>query len=160
MLGPVRWQSESPRSDWAPLPHSLPHSTLSFSFLFSPSFVSSLVLLTPVVLLILSMFFLTLSALLSVSCHDWFAHLNTCIYVYAISLQYKDVATSATRAIQNNFLDSSKQDAINVLLLGGRQRTTLDDVAYTLDLTNSMHGMLLFLYVLRLFSSDPISIYL
>ena len=50
------------------------------------------------------------------------------------------MATSATRAIQNNFLDSSKQDSINLLLLGGRQRTTLDDVAYTLDLTNSMHG--------------------
>jgi len=50
------------------------------------------------------------------------------------------VTTSATRAIQNNFLDSSKQESINLLLLGSRKRTVLDDAAYTLDLTNTMHG--------------------
>ncbi|XP_067943506.1 synaptojanin-1-like [Watersipora subatra] len=53
---------------------------------------------------------------------------------------YRDVTTSATRAIQNNFLDSSKQDAINTLLLGSTKRNVLDDVAYTLNLTNSMHA--------------------
>ena len=55
-------------------------------------------------------------------------------------MQYRDVTTSATRTIQNNFLDSSKQDAINLLLLGSKKRSVLDDVAYSLGLTNTMHG--------------------
>ncbi|XP_013387463.1 synaptojanin-1 isoform X2 [Lingula anatina] len=53
--------------------------------------------------------------------------------------KYKDAARSATRAIQNNFLDSSKQEAIDMLLLGSTMRSELADKARAFLATNDMH---------------------
>lgn len=39
--------------------------------------------------------------------------------------QAMDAARSASRAIQNNFLDSAKQDAIEMLLFGSALKTEL-----------------------------------
>ena len=54
--------------------------------------------------------------------------------------QYSDAARSATRTIQNNFLDSSKQEAIDVLLIGNTLRGELADKARALLTTRSLHG--------------------
>jgi hypothetical protein len=55
--------------------------------------------------------------------------------------QAKDAATSATRTIQNNFLDSNKQDAIDLLLFGSGRRTDLRDKALTLLDAPCMYSM-------------------
>lgn len=54
--------------------------------------------------------------------------------------QYSDAARSATRTIQNNFLDNSKQEAIDILLLGNTLRGELADKARALLTTRILHG--------------------
>uniref|UniRef100_G1QF26 phosphoinositide 5-phosphatase n=1 Tax=Myotis lucifugus TaxID=59463 RepID=G1QF26_MYOLU len=53
----------------------------------------------------------------------------------------KDGARSVTRTIQNNFFDSSKQEAIDVLLLGNTLNSDLADKARALLTTGSLRGM-------------------
>ncbi|NXD07719.1 SYNJ1 protein, partial [Nothocercus nigrocapillus] len=53
----------------------------------------------------------------------------------------KDGARSVTRTIQNNFFDSSKQEAIDVLLLGNTLNSDLADKARALLTTSSLRGM-------------------
>ena len=53
--------------------------------------------------------------------------------------QATDAARSATRTIQNNFMDSSKQEAIDILLLGNTLRSELTDKARALLTTNNLH---------------------
>ena len=48
---------------------------------------------------------------------------------------------SAGRTIQNNFLDSSKQEAIDLMLLGSGMRTHLGDKALTLLDVDGLHSM-------------------
>jgi len=55
--------------------------------------------------------------------------------------QAKDAAMSAGRTIQNNFLDSSKQEAIDLMLLGSGMRTHLGDKALTLLDVDGLHSM-------------------
>ncbi|CAH1803194.1 unnamed protein product, partial [Owenia fusiformis] len=52
----------------------------------------------------------------------------------------KDAARSATRTIQNNFMDRSKQEAIDILLLGSALNSELADKARALLSTNSLHA--------------------
>lgn len=54
--------------------------------------------------------------------------------------QYSDAARSASRTIQNNFLDNSKQEAIDILLLGNTLRGELADKARALLTTRILHG--------------------
>ncbi|KAJ8792340.1 hypothetical protein J1605_019896 [Eschrichtius robustus] len=54
----------------------------------------------------------------------------------------KDGARSVSRTIQNNFFDSSKQEAIDVLLLGNTLNSDLADKARALLTTGSLRGML------------------
>ena len=54
--------------------------------------------------------------------------------------QYTDATRSATRAIQNNFLDSSKQEAIDVLLTGSSLYGDLADKARALLSARYLHG--------------------
>lgn len=65
----------------------------------------------------------------------------------------KDGARSVTRTIQNNFFDSSKQEAIDVLLLGNTLNSDLADKARALLTTGSLRGMRTFilLYVMCIF---------
>ncbi len=58
--------------------------------------------------------------------------------------QAGDAARSATRTIQNNFMDSSKQEAIDILLLGNTLRGDLADKARALLSTSNLHGKELF----------------
>lgn len=51
-----------------------------------------------------------------------------------------DGARSAARTIQNNLLDNSKQEAIDVLLVGSTLNTELADRARTLLPYNTLHG--------------------
>ncbi|KAM4795562.1 synaptojanin-1 [Rhinophrynus dorsalis] len=51
----------------------------------------------------------------------------------------KDGARSVTRTIQNNFFDGSKQEAIDVLLLGSTLNSDLADKARALLTTGSLH---------------------
>lgn len=51
-----------------------------------------------------------------------------------------DGARSAARTIQNNLLDNSKQEAIDVLLVGSTLSTELADRARTLLPSNTLHG--------------------
>jgi len=55
-------------------------------------------------------------------------------------LQTSDAARSATRTIQNNFLDNSKQEAMDILLLGSTLRGELADKARALLTTRRMNG--------------------
>ena len=57
-----------------------------------------------------------------------------------VSLQASDAARTATRTIQNNFLDNSKQEAIDILLLGSTLRGELADKARALLTTQGMFG--------------------
>lgn len=59
----------------------------------------------------------------------------TLIYFFS-HLQASDAARSASRTIQNNFLDISKQEAMLVLLLGSNLKNDVADKARAL-LTNS-----------------------
>ncbi|XP_073440635.1 synaptojanin-1-like isoform X3 [Dendrobates tinctorius] len=52
----------------------------------------------------------------------------------------KDGARSVTRTIQNNFFDGSKQEAIDVLLLGNTLNSDLADKARALLTTGSLHA--------------------
>ncbi|XP_069492447.1 synaptojanin-1 [Ambystoma mexicanum] len=52
----------------------------------------------------------------------------------------KDGARSVTRTIQSNFFDSSKQEAIDVLLLGNTLNSDLADKARALLRTGSLHA--------------------
>ena len=52
----------------------------------------------------------------------------------------KDGARSVSRTIQNNFFDSSKQEAIDVLLLGNTLNSDLADKARALLTTGSLRG--------------------
>ncbi|XP_078514530.1 synaptojanin-1 isoform X3 [Lissotriton helveticus] len=52
----------------------------------------------------------------------------------------KDGARSVTRTIQNNFFDSSKQEAIDVLLLGNTLNSDLADKARALLTTGCLHA--------------------
>ena len=54
-----------------------------------------------------------------------------------------DAARSATRTIQNNFLDSTKQEAMDILLLGSNQRSELADKARAFLSATSLHCKLL-----------------
>ncbi|XP_069133360.1 synaptojanin-1-like isoform X2 [Argopecten irradians] len=54
--------------------------------------------------------------------------------------KYSDAARSATRTIQNNFLDSSKQEAMDMLLIGSSLRGDLADKVRALLTTRSLHG--------------------
>ncbi|NXF01320.1 SYNJ1 protein, partial [Smithornis capensis] len=56
----------------------------------------------------------------------------------------KDGARSVTRTIQNNFFDSSKQEAIDVLLLGNTLNSDLADKARALLTTSSLRGIIMF----------------
>lgn len=56
------------------------------------------------------------------------------------TFQYSDAARSASRTIQNNFLDNSKQEAIDILLLGNTLRGELADKARALLTTRILHG--------------------
>lgn len=51
-----------------------------------------------------------------------------------------DGARSAARTIQNNLLDSSKQEAIDVLLVGSTLNSELADRARILLPSNILHG--------------------
>jgi phosphatidylinositol-bisphosphatase len=51
-----------------------------------------------------------------------------------------DGARSAARTIQNNLLDSSKQEAIDILLVGSTLSSELADRARTLLPTNMLHA--------------------
>ena len=52
----------------------------------------------------------------------------------------KDGARSVTRTIQNNFFDSSKQEAIDILRLGSTLNSDLADKARALLTTSSLYG--------------------
>ena len=54
--------------------------------------------------------------------------------------QTSDAARSATRTIQNNFLDNTKQEAMDILLLGSTLRGELADKARALLTTRRMNG--------------------
>lgn len=51
-----------------------------------------------------------------------------------------DGARSAARTIQNNLLDNSKQEAIDILLIGSTLNTETADRARTLLPLNTLHG--------------------
>lgn len=51
-----------------------------------------------------------------------------------------DGARSAARTIQNNLLDNSKQEAIDILLVGSTLSSELADRARILLPTNMLHG--------------------
>lgn len=52
----------------------------------------------------------------------------------------KDGARSVSRTIQNNFFDSSKQEAIDILRLGSTLNSDLADKARALLTTSSLYG--------------------
>lgn len=54
-----------------------------------------------------------------------------------------DGARSAARTIQNNLLDSSKQEAIDILLVGSTLNSELADRARILLPSNILHGNLI-----------------
>ncbi|XP_063401650.1 synaptojanin-1-like isoform X1 [Mytilus trossulus] len=54
--------------------------------------------------------------------------------------KYSDATRSASRTIQNNFLDSSKQEAIDMLLLGSTLRGDLADKVRALLSTRVLHA--------------------
>lgn len=60
-----------------------------------------------------------------------------------------DGARSAARTIQNNLLDNSKQEAIDILLLGSTLSSELADRARILLPSNMLHGKFLFLHHLK-----------
>lgn len=64
--------------------------------------------------------------------------LFVCVCVEAGKL--KDGARSVTRTIQNNFFDTSKQEAIDILRLGSTLNSDLADKARALLTTSSLYG--------------------
>ena len=67
-------------------------------------------------------------------------------HLMSVILQAGDAARSATRTIQNNFMDSSKQEAIDILLLGNTLRGELSDKARALLSTSNLHCKLIILH--------------
>ena len=63
-------------------------------------------------------------------------------YVY-FHVQLMDGARSAARTIQNNLLDSTKQEAIDVLLFGSSLNSDLANRARTLLPQNYINGKIL-----------------
>lgn len=63
-------------------------------------------------------------------------------FYFTHTLQLMDGARSAARTIQNNLLDNSKQEAIDVLLVGSTLNTELADRARTLLPYNTLHGII------------------
>jgi hypothetical protein len=61
-------------------------------------------------------------------------------FILFFAVQYTDAGRSAARAIQNNFLDSSKQEAIDVLLTGSSLYGDLADKARALLSSRYLHG--------------------
>ena len=61
-------------------------------------------------------------------------------YLILCHLQLMDGARSAARTIQNNLLDNSKQEAIDILLLGSTLNSELADRARILLPCNMLHG--------------------
>lgn len=57
-----------------------------------------------------------------------------------LSFQLMDGARSAARTIQNNLLDNSKQEAIDILLVGSTLNSELADRARILLPSNILHG--------------------
>lgn len=64
---------------------------------------------------------------------------NTSLLIF-IKFQLIDGARSAARTIQNNLLDNSKQEAIDILLIGSTLNTEIADRARTLLPYNTLHG--------------------
>lgn len=60
--------------------------------------------------------------------------------VWSQAGKLKDGARSVTRTIQNNFFDSSKQEAIDILRLGSTLNSDLADKARALLTTSSLYG--------------------
>lgn len=60
-----------------------------------------------------------------------------------------------TRTIQNNFFDSSKQEAIDVLLLGNTLNSDLADKARALLTTGSLRGMHTLLNIIAIHFKSP-----
>lgn len=58
------------------------------------------------------------------------------------NVQLMDGARSAARTIQNNLLDNSKQEAIDILLVGSTLSSELADRARILLPSNILHGKL------------------
>lgn len=83
-----------------------------------------------------------------VTIHNRYYHYCTKILVSNFKLwiykryefQLMDGARSAARTIQNNLLDNSKQEAIDVLLLGNTLNSELADRARILLPSNMLHG--------------------
>ena len=74
-------------------------------------------------------------------CMCVFAVSLLCIYVCFLFLfQASDAARSATRTIQNNFLDSNKQEAMDILLFGNAIRYELADKARALLNMSNLHS--------------------
>ena len=63
-----------------------------------------------------------------------------CAHVCSQAGKLKDGARSVTRTIQNNFFDSSKQEAIDILRLGSTLNSDLADKARALLTTSSLYG--------------------
>lgn len=59
-----------------------------------------------------------------------------------LDVQLMDGARSAARTIQNNLLDNSKQEAIDILLVGSTLSSELADRARILLPSNILHGKL------------------
>ena len=64
------------------------------------------------------------------------------LFVYQAG-KLRDGARSVGRTIQNNFFDGSKQESIDVLLLGSSLIGSLADKASSLLPSSHLHGMLL-----------------
>lgn len=73
---------------------------------------------------------------------------SSCFFSPQQTGKLKDGARSVTRTIQNNFFDSSKQEAIDVLLLGNTLNSDLADKARALLTTGSLRGMHACFYIL------------
>lgn len=65
------------------------------------------------------------------------------LFVCAQAGKLKDGARSVTRTIQNNFFDTSKQEAIDILRLGSTLNSDLADKARALLTTSSLYGKVL-----------------
>ena len=68
-----------------------------------------------------------------------------CLWRFLQAGKLKDGARSVTRTIQNNFFDSSKQEAIDILRLGSTLNSDLADKARALLTTSSLYGNSFFL---------------
>lgn len=62
-----------------------------------------------------------------------------------------------TRTIQNNFFDSSKQEAIDILRLGSTLNSDLADKARALLTTSSLYGSFFFNHYMTLYYIEPLA---